>query len=63
VDLTRRQLEVVRVYVDAGGAKGAAYQLGVTPATIRATLQRARTVEGVATTSQLVAQLSKRGEL
>jgi DNA-binding CsgD family transcriptional regulator len=61
--LTRRQLEVLRVYVDTGGAKSAARVLGVQPATVRATLERARLRADVDTTSQLVRDLSRRGEL
>jgi DNA-binding NarL/FixJ family response regulator len=61
--LTRRQLEVVRVYVEAGGAKPAAHALGVRPGTVRAMLSSARTRAGVDTTSQLVRELSRRGEL
>lgn len=61
--LTRRQLEVVRAYVDTGGAKGAAHSLGIATATVVTTLERARGRAGVATTSQLLRELAKRGDL
>jgi len=61
--LTRRQLEVVRAYVDAGGMKRAAHALGIQPATVSATLERARDRAGVTSTGQLVRELTRRGEL
>lgn len=61
--LTRRQVEVVQAYVDAGGAKPAAHALGVQPATVRAHLEGARDRAGVEATTQLIRELSRRGEL
>jgi DNA-binding CsgD family transcriptional regulator len=61
--LTRRQLEVVRAYVNSGGAKSAAKALGITPSSVVTTLERARSRADVDTTSQLLRELTKRGEL
>jgi len=61
--LTVRQLTIVRAYLEEGSTKGAARQLGLQPTTVSTTLARARAVERVDTTSQLVRILVRRGEL
>ena len=61
--LTARQLEVVRAYVDAGGAKGAARELQLSTRAVETTLTRARAKVDVQTTVQLVRELVRPGEL
>jgi DNA-binding CsgD family transcriptional regulator len=61
--LTRRQLEIVQVYVRAGGLKPAAVELQLSRRTVEKTLARARNRAKVDTTPQLVQELSRRGEL
>jgi hypothetical protein len=61
--LTVRQLAIVKAFVEEGGTKHAAAQLGLQPSTVSTVLARARAVERVSTTPQLVAVLTRRGEL
>jgi len=61
--LTRRELEVVRTYLDTGTVKGAAHALGLAQGTVDAHLGRARHRAQVGTTAQLVRELARRGEL
>ena len=62
-ELTVRQLQVVRAVVDLGGTKHAASSLGLRPSTVSTTLARARALEQVDTTPQLVQALVRRGQL
>jgi DNA-binding NarL/FixJ family response regulator len=52
--LTPRQLEVLRAYAQAGSMKIAAHQLGLSPATVRATLVNIRARLGVSSSVQAV---------
>jgi DNA-binding transcriptional LysR family regulator len=60
-DPTHRQLQVVRAYVELGGAKRAGHQLGLQPATVIRTMAQTRHRVGVDTTAQLVVHLTERG--
>ena len=51
---TDRQLEVLVAYCQAQGEKGAAYQLGISPSTVRNTLANIRLRLGVRSTAAAV---------
>jgi len=61
--LTRRELEVVRVYLSTGSVQLVAGELRVSTRTVESHLARARSRAQVQTTSQLVDELHRRGEL
>jgi DNA-binding CsgD family transcriptional regulator len=61
--LTRRQLEVVAVVVRSGSSKVAAAELQLSSRTVDGHLARARARARVETTTQLVDELHRRGEL
>lgn len=52
--LSARQLEVLGALVMTGSEKGAAYQLGMAPATVKRHLANARAKAGGVTTGQLI---------
>jgi DNA-binding CsgD family transcriptional regulator len=54
VDLTDRQLEILRAYGETGSTKIVARQLGRSPATVRTTLANVRVRLGVGTSVQAV---------
>jgi DNA-binding CsgD family transcriptional regulator len=60
--LTPREVEVVRVYARTGSAKLVAHELGVSPATVKSHLARARERAGVESSVQLVAIVAREVE-
>lgn len=50
--LTERQLEILRAYAETGSQKLTARRCGISPATVRVTLQNIRSRLGVATSIQ-----------
>jgi hypothetical protein len=61
--VTPRQLAAVRAHVATGTYKGAAAHLGISEASVRGLLHRARVNVGVATTMQAVYVLAAAGLL
>lgn len=50
--LTPRQIEILRAYAETGSQKLTARRCGISPATVRVTLQNIRSRLGVATSIQ-----------
>jgi DNA-binding NarL/FixJ family response regulator len=57
-DPTEAELAALRAYIAAGSVKGAAYQLGLSPSTIKQHLQNVRSRMGAKTTTEAAVRLA-----